>query len=129
MDTFSIPVIYKKNKNDLGVRALLPVGDLLFLRVIGKYIYFYGKGRKEYYLQATFSDWRIILDGCGFDEVDRGTIVNVNNISFIYSDLQQIHFGDDADGVFCPVARAHIARLRYQNPHIPIRISGEVFGL
>lgn len=124
METFAIPVIYKRNKADNGTRALLPLEDLLYLRVIGKRLYFYGTHRKEYYLQASLSDWRILLDGCGFEEVDRGTLVNTSQVAFIYSDLQQIHFGPEAEGVFCPIAAAHIARIQRKYPHIQICRSG-----
>jgi hypothetical protein len=124
MEIFSIPVIYRKHKNDLGLRVLLPVQDLLFLRVIGKHLYFYANQRKEYLLQASLSDWRILLDGFSFEEVDRGTLVNSGKVSFIYNDLQQIHFGPDAEGVFCPIAGAHIVRFRREYPHIPVQRSG-----
>jgi hypothetical protein len=126
METFSIPLIYKRSKTDVGKRVLLPLEELLFLRIIGKHVYFYGTQRKEYVLQSTLSDWRILLDGVGFDEVDRGILANMRKALFIYSDLQQIHFGPEAEGVFCPIAGAHIARVQRQYPHIPIRRSGAI---
>jgi len=126
METFALPLIYKKSKLDIGVRVLLPLEELLFLRVIRKHLYFYGVQKKEFMLQASLSDWRIILDGYDFEEVDRGTIVNARKISLIYSDLQQIHFGPEAEGVFCPIAAGHIARIHQLYPHIPVRRSGAV---
>lgn len=126
MKTFAIPVIFRKDKNDPGVRVVVPLDQILFLRVTGKQIFFYAKHGKEYSLYASFSDWRILTDGVGFDEVDRGTLVNVRNILFIYEDLQQVHFGDEAQGLFCPIARAHIVRMQQQYPDIPIMNSGKL---
>lgn len=126
MGTFSIPVIYKPSKTDPGRRVLLPLEDLLYLRVFGKVVCFYGIHRKEYVLQASLADWRILLDGLPFEEVDRGVLVNVGNVAFGYTDLQQLHFGPDADGVFCMIAGAHIQRFQRQYPHIPFRQSGSL---
>ncbi|MBN2983994.1 MULTISPECIES: LytTR family transcriptional regulator DNA-binding domain-containing protein [Cohnella] len=124
MELFSIPVIYKESKHDRGVRILLPLEHLLFLRVIGKCIHFYGIHRREYTLQSTLQDWRILLDGTGFEEVDRGVLANARKIDFIFSDLQQIHFGAEAEGVFCPIARVNIPRLQKYYPEVRIIKSG-----
>ena len=126
MGTFSIPVIYKPSKTDPGTRVLLPLHDLLYLRVFGKSICFYGIHRKEYVLQASLADWRILLDGLPFEEVDRGVLVNVANVAFGYTDLQQLHFGPDAEDVFCMIAGAHVQRFQRQYPHVPFRQSGNL---
>jgi hypothetical protein len=126
MGAFSIPVIYKPSKTDPGTRVLLPLHDLLYLRVFGKVICFYGIHRKEYVLQASLADWRILLDGLPFEEVDRGVLVNVENVAFGYTDLQQLHFGPDAEGVFCMIAGAHIQRFQRHYPHIPFLQSGKL---
>jgi hypothetical protein len=128
MITFSIPVIYKRGKADLGTRVLLPLNELLYLRVFGKSICFYGIHRKEYVLQASLADWRILLDGLPFDEVDRGVLVNVDNVAYGYTDLQQLHFGPNAEGVFCLIAGAHIQRFQRQYPHVPFRQSGNLMS-
>ncbi len=126
MSTFSIPVIYKHSKADLGTRVLLPIHELLYLRVFGKLICFYGIHRKEYVLQASLADWRILLEGLPFEEVDRGVLVNVDNVAFGYTDLQQLHFGPNAEGAFCMIAGAHIQRFQRQYPHIPFHESGRL---
>jgi|GEM_PF-1013115 len=127
MDTFAIPVIDRKPKTNSGTRVLLPLEDLLYLRVIGKHVHFFAMHRREYSLQAALADWRILLDGFDFEEVDRGGLVNTRNISFIYSDLHQIHFGAAAEGQFCPIARDHIARIKRKYPHIVICESGNLY--
>ena len=124
MEGFAIPVIYKQNKTEKGTRVLLPLEELLYLRVIKRHLHFFSIHKKEYSLQASFSDWLILLDGFNFEEVDRGIIANFNRVTLIFSDLQQIHFGPEAEGVFCPMAVGHIARIRQKYPHIPIQRSG-----
>ncbi len=75
-------------------------------------------------MHATLQDWRILLDGTGFEEVDRGVMVNTSKVRYIYSDLQQIHFGEEAEGVFCPIARVNIPRFQRYYPKVQIRKSG-----
>ncbi|WP_083931905.1 LytTR family transcriptional regulator DNA-binding domain-containing protein [Cohnella laeviribosi] len=79
---------------------------------------------RKYTLHATLQDWRILLDGTGFEEVDRGVMVNTSKVRYIYSDLQQIHFGEEAEGVFCPIARVNIPRFQRYYPKVQIRKSG-----
>ncbi len=55
MELFSIPVIYRESKHDRGVRVLLPLDHLLYLRVIGKCIHFYGIRRKEIYFACDIA--------------------------------------------------------------------------
>jgi len=126
METFLIPLIYKQNKYDAGTRVLLPIENLLFIRVIGKLLYFYGIHNKEYVLQASLADWRILLRDLEFEEIDRGMIVNIRKISYIYRDLQQVHFGADAEGVFTIISQSNIPRIHRLYPHIPIYMSGSM---
>ena len=77
-------------------------------------------------LQASFSDWRIILKGLEFEEVDRGMIVNIRKVAWIYRDLQQVHFGDEAEGIFAIISQSNIQKIHRLYPHIPIYLSGRI---
>jgi len=120
MEVFKIPVIWKENRTARGVRHLLPLEEILFLKIHKSTLYFH-TSTSIYELHATLDDWRILLEGFGFDEPDRGVLVNVGLIHFIYDDMRQIHFHTTNTDLFCPISSANLKRFRKRYPSLPIR--------
>lgn len=123
MGAFQIPVIWKRTRHDRGERFILSVDDIYFLRVLGKDVHFYSASGL-YQLQSALEEWRILLEDRNFVELDRGALVNMDKIAFIYADMRQIRFRDSDDEVFCSISSTQLQRVRKLYPHIEIKNKG-----
>jgi len=119
MGNFEIPVIWRRSRHDRGSRFMLPVEELLFIRVANRELCFYST-LGEYFLHSFLDDWRILLEDRGFDELDRGALVNMTRISYIHSELRLVHFDTDT-ATPCPISQSQLIRVKSEYPHIPIR--------
>lgn len=101
-------------------RHLLPLDDLLIVKCYKKLILFVSSSGEEYQLTSVLEEWKVLLEGYNFLEVDRGILANMDKAVCLDTELRILHF---QNGLTCTVSVRGAKWIKQQFPHISIRES------
>lgn len=86
---------------------MLNVEDLLFLTVDQPSVIFHTNDR-QFFLKSILEEWKIILEGFGFEDVDRGVLACMKKVRVIHIDFRRIYFDKDMKGKFCTISASKL---------------------
>lgn len=112
-----IPVLKRVDGNSLR-RHFLSIDDLLIVKCYKKLVIFVSSTGEEYQLTSVLEEWKLLLEGFDFLEVDRGILANMEKAVYLDSDFRILHF---PDGLTCTVSVRGAKLIKQQYPHILIR--------
>jgi DNA-binding LytR/AlgR family response regulator len=111
------PVIQRNHKNDKGSRYMLSVEDVLFVSVDQTSVLFHTVDR-QFFLKSILEEWKIILEGYGFEEMDRGVLANMKKAQGIHTSLRRIYFEKDLSGAYCTISASKLKTVMELYPKI-----------
>jgi len=112
-----IPVLKRVDGNTFR-RHFLSIDELLIVKCFKKLVLFVSATGEEYQLTSVLEEWKLLLEGFHFLEVDRGILANMEKAVLLDSDLRILHF---RDGLTCTVSVRGAKLIKQQYPHILIR--------
>jgi len=95
-----IPVLKRVDGNTFR-RHFLSIDELLIVKCFKKLVLFVSATGEEYQLTSVLEEWKLLLEGFHFLEVDRGILANMEKAVLLDSDLRILHF---RDGLTCTVS-------------------------